>query len=364
MFETYKFNLRVLTPMHIGCGDAYEPFEFAVDMDSILVFDPEEFLGSLASDVKKEFSKTCEKGTLESIWEIYRFIRKMNHADHFINANHYKEGKAKKRKVPACSGFVEHYKVMMDNNRDLNRLEIKRTIYNPVNAKPYIPGSSLKGSLRTGHLNNLAKQKEIRNYPRARDLENELLGGAFASDPFSLVKVSDFRLIGEQMTRIWYCVNVKKNTNFKLGKGPYQIWETIRKGALFSGEINLHKPRGSGIKSPITKADLFKASDLYKRLFDAEEVEMKRILPDYTAPDLDEYKSKFGKTAILMRVGGHSGAEAVTIEGNRKIKVKTGASKFETKDKSTTLWLAGESNKPQKDYDLVPFGWCVLELIS
>jgi CRISPR-associated protein Csm5 len=66
-------------------------------------------------------------------------------------------------------------------------------------------------------------------------------------------------------------------------------------------------------------------------------------------------------TLMLLRLGRHSGAEGVTVEGVRKIKILQGkGTPPKTLDHATTIWLSGDTEKKKKD--LIPFGWLLLEI--
>jgi len=72
------------------------------------------------------------------------------------------------------------------------------------------------------------------------------------------------------------------------------------------------------------------------------------------------------KEGFLIRIGRHSGAEAVTIEGNRFIKISPPGRPFKpSREGSTTLWLASD----EKTYFSKPsfqnlFGWAILTKIE
>ena len=63
---------------------------------------------------------------------------------------------------------------------------------------------------------------------------------------------------------------------------------------------------------------------------------------------------------FFIRIGRHSGAEAMTIEENRKIKIMQGKGKNLYSDHSTTIWVSSEYSNI-KNGSLQPFGWCLLE---
>ena len=70
-------------------------------------------------------------------------------------------------------------------------------------------------------------------------------------------------------------------------------------------------------------------------------------------------------SSIVFPGGRHSGAEAVTIEGVRKIKItqKTGEPP-KYLEHTTRIWLASEESKPETNKALLPFGWAILEIFD
>jgi CRISPR-associated protein Csm5 len=78
--------------------------------------------------------------------------------------------------------------------------------------------------------------------------------------------------------------------------------------------------------------------------------------------NLSQDKIKSGN-AFLLRVGRHSGAEAVTVSGarNGNIKIMKGKNQPpEYADAPKTLWLA--ANEPKQRINLLPFGWLLVEV--
>lgn len=364
MEKPLKVRLHIISPVHIGCDDVYEPTSFVIDekKGNLIEFDPLNFIKSLSQEDRRRFTAICTQGTISSIVSIYKFI-----AGKEFNG----------REVEVAAGLLAHYKKVIGlstNNEkeirdNLNKFIISRTAYNPHNNLPYIPGSSLKGSLRTAYLSKLAKEKGVKGRKdRAKELEIELLGGSFSTDPFRLVKVSDFLPVEDVKTKIVYAVNKKKKTSKFEARGPFQILETIKEGTMFEGIINIQQPEKlAGIKKPIAAGDLLKSiNDFYILAVNEENKVTKEIgAGSIIARGINEkFKDKLGKTAFLLRVGRHSGAEAVTIEGNRSIKIMQGKGqppKF--LDHSTTIWLASETSKPSTNNGLLPFGWAVMEIM-
>lgn len=355
MKAAVRCYLRVLSPLHVGCDEVLEPLAFRVDeaAGKLICLDPFEFIKSLAPSEKEQFTRLCKKGTIASILEIYKFMRN--------------------RKLPGtpidlCSGFIDHYQKVLSIpvhevhriQQELNSFAISRTARNPYDGRCYIPGSSVKGMLRTAHLNLLAREKRMPT-PRGRDagreLEKRLLdGGSFATDPFRMLKVSDFVPAGQVKTKIMYAVNRKKTVSRLAARGPYQMLETVTPGSVFVGWISVLKPEhGAGIRAPLdlgrlmTNARLFYGGELARENGDLVAIGVEPIKPDSM------------EQGVPVRLGRHSGAECVTIENHRGIKI-LGARQQPPKyqGSATTLWLAANSSNPNTNRFLLPFGWAML----
>ncbi|MBD3397551.1 type III-A CRISPR-associated RAMP protein Csm5 [Candidatus Micrarchaeota archaeon] len=350
-----QFYLKTLAPVHIGCDEAYEPLEFVVDENAheIIRFDPEDFYGSMTDDDLEGFTKICRQGDPASILGIYKFLRGRS---------------ADGRRVKACKGFIDQYQktlsmsvnISQDIINAINDFVIERTSFLSDTGRPYIPGSSIKGAIRTAYLNLLAHRRNVSRktgkYANT-NLEKELLDdGKFDTDPFSMLKVSDFRPVGEVNTKIIYSVNEKKNPQKYRSRQLHQILEVVLPGAIFMGTISVNQPHPkSGIKTPLDMQTLKAALNaFYKSEKEREDQDLENI---GAKPPIN---MDLGN-ANLMRIGRHSGAESITIEAHRNIKISPGSprdAKYGTCP--TTISLASETKAPKHKENLVPFGWALL----
>jgi len=162
------------------------------------------------------------------------------------------------------------------------------------------------------------------------------------------LKVSDLMSCEDAHVFIVYGVNRKKDG--RSASGIPQIFEVIKEGSVFEGMISLDENAGK-IKHPLSFEEILEAlKSFYEKEFEREN----KIL--------EKFGIKFEKPSkgVLVRIGKHSGAECVTIEGFRKIWVrrKGGGGRF--LPYATTIWLASEDKKGRKV--IGPFGWAVLEV--
>lgn len=360
MIQSIRFCLQVKAPLHIGCDEVYEPTSFYLDETNHMLcpFDPLDFIKSLQQEDRSKFLEICKKGTVPSILEIYKFLHNKGKADLGIH------------KVSICGGLLDSYRRTLSlslNNilkiqQELNNFAIQRTAFLSVSQRPYLPGSAIKGSLRTAYLNAMDREKPSRP-PLSRDkgasrmLESALLnGGKFNTDPLRLLKVSDFHPVGEVKTRVVYAINRKKKPS-KLkgfeGRGPFQIMEVILPGAVFEGRITIARPpTKDATTGPMQLETLLKAAgQFFSKEYERESQELRQI--GTTALKMDT-------NGVPLRIGRHSGAECVTLAGYRNIRIMLGGRNWAAGQAATTLWLAAESSNPKSNDELKPFGWVTL----
>jgi CRISPR-associated protein Csm5 len=372
MENPLKVRLHILSPVHIGCDDVYEPTSFVIDEHKqiLIEFDPLKLIYILDQKEKAELEKVSMG---DDLINIFKFIKKA-----------YKP-QVGDREVEVVPALLNQYKKILsmsrfDRRTVINQFEISRTAYNSHDNIPYIPGSSLKGALRTAYLSKIAKDKgvknwwempgrNIRNKRLSKELEENLLDGKFHTDPFRLVKVSDLQPVNGVKTKIVYAVNKKKKQSRFAARGPFQILETIQEGEVFEGVINIQKPeRSANISNPVTRETVLNSLDyFYKSICETEDgTTLKNI--DASSKVLNtirsRYKDTMGTSTFLVRIGRHSGAESVTIENNRYIKIMQGRGTTpKYSDQATTIWLASDTPSPNSNSDLLPFGWAILTIV-
>ncbi len=368
--QKINFKLYIMSPVHIGCDESYEPSSFKIDKEKmkLIEFDRYKFYENLSLNEKKFFLNICQRADLRAIIDIINFIANIKIDNNFIL-----------KEADITSGILSNYQRIRELSqldesqikKQINKLEIKKTAFNPFDNKAYIPGSSIKGALRTGYLNLLAK--ESNKLPESnkllesnsKELERKLLNyDSFESDPFRLIKVSDFMPFENIKTKIIYGINIKKD-NYKSGRGIPVMFETISEESVFKGSITYQKD-SKNIKKEIDILSCLKANhQFYYSLLEEENKILSkigastRILTNIKKA----FANKLNEKAFCIRIGRHSGAEAVTIEDYRKITIIGKGRKSSSPLKPTTIWLASDDSKPSTNTHLIPFGWCVLEIV-
>ncbi len=383
----YKIRLEVITPIHIGHDEVFTPLEFVIDKDmqKMIVFSLFDLLNCLTPEESSELEKISDMKGVQALVNLYRFY-----------AYRIKD------KVKNLPG-IKSYKVPMElanryeeilkytNERDIlrnfNAFEIPRTYFNPYTDEPVIPGSSLKGALRTGYLTSILSnlnhttrrkenlqslQKLLENISRItvntpkkvisklfHDLEKTLLEyDEIKEDPFNLLKISDLTCVNNISTEILYAVNVSKSKGEIRGRLTLPL-EVIPSGAVFEGTLTIESKRRD-IKEGIDFNKLIEGAfkHYFRSVYNKEKKDILEKLGFKNIPiSLNQAQALKEKKAVLLKLGKHSGAEAMTLERIRKILITKAGGRREYAESPTTFWLASKSKKDLRE--ALPFGWAI-----
>jgi CRISPR-associated protein Csm5 len=381
--DVVPLALTPLTPIHVGCGIDFEPTNYIIDNGVLYHFEPSNL--DLEQTDRVRLLQAIRKTGVDAILEVQKFF-------------HQRSGQcrqANRLAVPVAAGVIERYEKVgkvsqrdADGRKTINQLAIERTTHHPHTGKPYLPGSSLKGSLRTGWLNDLDPGPQVggdrgRGPDRgtASAAEEELLHGSFSSDPFRLLDVVDASG-AELQSSIVFAVNRRKRQRPDRGEQSrpqdLSVCCEVISGGQFRGlqsEIRFVRPPATApsgnVPAPERRIgdftrlahacngfyrkqlncdlDLLKQKHLSAGLW----VDRFRDLIKSLQPLLDQGK------AMLVRVGRHSGAESVTLGRRRWIRIMEGPGKSHWASEATTIWLAAESDS--ESAEMLPFGWLLVE---
>jgi CRISPR-associated protein Csm5 len=389
---TWALSITPLAPIHVGAGEDFDPTNYVIDGQALYSFSPEAALRALPAAERKSLLQTVNRPPdVEMIKQVQAFFHR--------NAERLIPGA--QRVIPVLPRIAEEYRQRVgrtaqreESGREIiNRLRIERTFADPATQRPILPGSSLKGAIRTALLdkvndgNRLTRdEKDMIPHERNRVLQQRLFEyRCFEQDPMRLVQLADARdqsPVNHYATEIRYAVNRKRKEVLKNGREVASQAENLRqvlecvpplRPHAFSGQLTLQDLGGfTGDKTPVanlrwTIEELAAAcNDFYRPIFENEcrELNGRSFLDtnwhEAVTQVLDGKTPALNKgRAFLVRIGRHSGAESVTLNGVRDIKIKGRGNNFEHLPKTKTYWLA--ANDIQDRRYLVPFGWILVE---
>ncbi|HAW33312.1 MAG TPA: hypothetical protein DCX19_01510 [Alphaproteobacteria bacterium] len=241
-----------------------------------------------------------------------------------------------------------------------NRFRIEKQISDSVTGTPYIPGSSLKGAIRTALMSVKADKLDVRknDFKKSADAEKMLYGYANPTDdPFKALKLGDAVAKNPLMTNICVATNVKRRSNVVSNGNLTTFMEVIPPENVFESSLafsfgtNAAERFNESIQSIKAACNKF-----YGAILD-EQAKNQTEIHDIDDALFNDIKAAMQKpNAFLLCLGKHGGAESKTVESLRNIKIMTGKnnpSKY--LDHATTYWFANNGKERQ------PFGWCVVE---
>lgn len=355
--ENHKAFLTPLSPIHIGCGEDFEPTDYVIRENVLYGFDPASV--PLTSRERGELASCALKRTLQG-WA--RFFKR-HEASFYAFAS---------TAVPVCGRVARNYKRMIETTDQRNDNVIQRSAYVKTMEGDlvYFPGSSLKGAFHTALLDKL-KPRAPETLRRAKShLDRAIFRGEFASSPMRLLKIGDFMPMAPAspiQTRICDVSRVYKNSGTENGKEIPSVFETVNPGQYRAAQSEiavLTQKIGSESDQPISEFDLaeaVKALHAYNlRKFSdgqrcwgswtgaAEWARSVQTLLRGLAP-----KIAAGKVA-LIHIGKNQGADCLTLRDgvaqiyNRQKKVY--------QESAATVWQC------QSGGTVYPFGWAILEI--
>jgi CRISPR-associated protein Csm5 len=388
--KTYRLALTPLSPIHIGCGEDFEPTNYVIDDGVLFGFDPSR---AVLNDLQR--SKLMDAANRGSLLGIQKFFKD--------NATTFKA--QADTLIPVSSGVAAVYEqrvgraanVEASGNQVFNRLFIERTMHTGRQSLPYIPGSSFKGAIRTAILDDLNQEQPPKDVQfsfrgdakSTTAMEKRLLQGDFQTSPLRVLKVSDMMPAAhyEPARRVMFGVNRKKKQVIKDGRELQPEGIAARKECILHGQFRAFvadavlpsldpHTDSKNTPSPALRPADFKAIAKQSNAYNQTRLQRELGVLDGRGLVNPAWKHSIdtlmagalGKKlatgdAFLIRLGRYGGAESKTLSGEGVANIKIMGAKgqpptFENTTK--TVWLAAEREDEQKH--LLPFGWAVVEI--
>lgn len=365
--------ISTLSPIHIGCDEVYEPSNFVIHDGLLHALDPADLAESLSATERKQLGTLSDQR--EPIGAIQRFFR--DHAERFAGLARHQ--------VAVAADIVSEYERNAGKatqrgpagEATYNVFPIARTAYRPIDATPYLPGSSLKGSIRTAWLNHKNRGEALTSGDKVdkrnanRRLQERLLdyeAGKFENDPFRHLGLSDAHPEDNSVpppTRVLYAISKKKRLPRDSERPPQDLktfLETIPDSlpSAFCSELRLSGKIGwnelcdacNSFYQPQLEGEL--GHPVLGNLLDAD---WQKLISHLLSNELSSLiKARQG---FLLRVGRHSGAESVTLNGLRDIKILgprvDNKQTFDFRSNTTEKRFATQNKAGTGG--LLPFGW-------
>lgn len=181
-YKVYRMSLTTLSPVFIGSGEELNKSMYVYNDNEIMIIDEKKLIKELLlrKGLYESFLNGCSSGDLN----LTNFLEK--------NLHGYKDIDIYKYKIKSYSNIK--------TNGKFNNIN---TFIKSSNGKPYIPGSSIKGAIRTAIIageiiNNKSKYNNIfkgiisgRNRYNENDIVNNISNNFNIKNIFNKISVSD-----------------------------------------------------------------------------------------------------------------------------------------------------------------------------
>lgn len=315
-----KTIFKVVTPIFIGSGEEYYPNDYIALEDELCFIDRKKLLDEVIKQNRfDEFIKVSEN--MDRFLDfIYNFCEKID-----------------PEKI--CKDFIEASDEILDRLSKTNSRPLEAFIKDQFLFKPLIPGSTIKGAIRTAVFNYILKQNSRLKEENPNKLEAEIFCNSdrydAKNDFFKVLFVDDFKPVNYKL-RVISPLNYPKKSQ-KINHIPVYL-ETLIDGE-FVGEIRIDENLMQSLNNPYFNEfniDFIKKAlkDFYLDIIKEENQRFKKVDPQ----KYEDYKIKIGR---------FSGAGSKSLD-IRKVYIRQLKKSL---DYQTSVWAI----------DKKPMGWGKLE---
>lgn len=307
-----KLKCEILSPLHIGTSSQLDPMNYVIKEEMLYIYSLDRFIGELDDKQKADLEKILDTG---NIVELREFVSD--------RINHKNTDNCSVRVLP---NIAELYKEKINDIH--NQLLINPFIRTGIDPQPLIPGSSIKGAIRTALVSELAVKS---NLPKPRDYRDEIQFETRVlkyrdakEDPFRGFKIKD-ALLGRDDTFICKVQNCSRKTKDGLSFNDIQLICEITNSTLsgktieFELEISLDDKLYSTkfLSTRLSKDQIIQScNNFYMPKMQEEHDKF------YSRSEIETFSKKILDTTLdsnsfFLRVGRFSGVECVTLDKYR-----------------------------------------------
>lgn len=352
--STYTLNIEFLTPVFIGTGQELDPLSYVAGMNNgagscLHLIDLEQWASDNADDAK-----------LQEVFNEASYTKLRRYVAQNISLETYT-----REIIPVRSqAFVKMYEQALKGGREEHRLLVEPTHRTSAGLRPYIPGSSLKGAIRTAVAASHEKQAGRPKTDKFRRPDwrefNQRIFGKIGEDIFKYLKISDAPLQQGQ-TQLVRPIEVSKNPerNKATPKNFAEATQSLTLGQdlkAFTKLIIRHPPKqeqsARRIVHPFSLLELFGWLNkfyypkYFRELNDFYRQPHLQKVDEHLKEVTEKIQNTMGQgdnTYALLRLGHYSHIECVTLDIYSSPYFKKGYGKTRTLAEG-----------------LVPFGWVLL----
>lgn len=363
----YKLTVTPLTPVHVGSGESIAAEDYLLKDMKLIRFRPSLVLRLMAPDKRGRYLTLLSAGE-SGIQPALKLLREeaARRPETWVYA--IQIGAASRREL---TGVIE--------SLDTRRGEVRPLLWNEVTGRAVIPGSAIKGAIRTALLSARAVQRLYENRDwwngwsdkfaqcgtdskalaeKAKRFEEEVFeydSNNLASDPFRLIKLSDGSVAPD-------AVRVDRS-HLMTGERSYQGEKiqmhherllSVSDGSVpanFQCYLVLECERFWNQKMPAFSTrirDWKTLCALCNWHYDLRYKDERQRFPELYTQNLDRHFESAKERGLVLRLGRFSHFEALSVEGMRRTLSRS--KEWKSAGKSRTVCDTGDGRK-------LPYGW-------
>jgi CRISPR-associated protein Csm5 len=382
----YRFRATPLTPIHVGDGTTLAPEDYLIEGDHLIQFNRAATLRDMQPDTRRQLEERLDRNDFQAAQEILRKSVQLRH--HRCRIQIGAESKADLLKA-------------VGNPLDpvVRQRTVQGFVRNPLTGQPYLPGSALKGAIRTAVVNHytqkhLASLKQtvsplLENSRDRRNawkvLETEALNFEFRhlqEDPFRLVKVADAELLANR-TRVDKVWPVKRDGTEDTQGIQMHFERLLSRGdgiedGGFTVELELDELAAGDARVKVGRRLDFETIRLACNSFYAGRIlaEQRRFFADAQPPErifgaqglikINPDKVLVAKSiqerGLLLRVGRFSHFESLSVDNLRQGWNAQKKQPFKAGEEGSSRTLCRCRATTEGASVALPFGWLLLKL--
>ena len=313
--KTHRLSCEILSPIHIGSGYEIDPLSYIIKGQNLYKISFERFVAGINDTERLSLEKLIDRGDLLIIRD-YVLEHIDAHRQSFYS-------------VAVNPHVIETYYSKKGDIR--NQLLVSPFIRTQGETKPFMPGSSIKGAIRTAVISELAKKKNLpepKNVKEEYEFESKVLGYKdVKNDPFRGLKIRD-KCLDNDATIIREIQNVSKTNGRALKANNIQMICEITHSDIsgkfvgFQTEIIFDEELFSTafLSTSLTREQIIKSCNEFYR--GKMEEEHQKFYENTEAESVSKrlLDTSFDQNSFLLRVGRFSGVESVTLDRYRNPK--------------------------------------------
>lgn len=364
----WKIKGTVLSPVHIGCDEQLDPFSIAYEEGKLIEFDLGKAVASAHENTRTTL-RTRLDGTLskaEQVDEIRKLILAEIPWREFVRKEYLLSYEVE-------NSFGQNGKWFISKTR---QAAIQLTAHNTLTGERIIPGSSLKGALRSAVLSARAKPElTVRMSGNQRDddreyerFQKQALGySSIETDPFGEWKVSDCRVAAKFLSVIDTPELHRRGINKEsmAFTDLTEVLDSAEAGPHFEGTLSVAR-RLDKLRTPVTLHELLQSirKNTRRAFVEAyEKAPLPMSFPESAKEDLEGIREWMDTTesqdlSCVVRLGRFGGFLNMTVEHQRYLRA------FKYRGEVKREALSGTRANPTLralTRDGLPFGFVKLE---